>query len=252
MNCSVFSVIKYHYTTPHYSPDHCHPFYELNFYFSGNGYTEILEERFDFTKMGFAIIPPNAPHNEQFSSAGIVLCILFEADALPFEYAPAFTSVNESNPIFTYAQMLFKESTERDENHAYISNHLLKILLMEIKRILAHGEKTGRSLDAARKYIIENYYKKLNFNELANMSGYSYDYFRHTFKRQYGVSPQAYLINVRLETAYSILSSSPDRSITEVASDCGFSDCSQFSAMFTRRFGITPKQFAKSIKEKYK
>ena len=83
------------------------------------------------------------------------------------------------------------------------------------------------------------------------MSGYSYDYFRHYFKKQYGMSPQSYLINVRLENAYSMLSSTPDISITEVAISCGFSDSSQFSVMFSRHFGTSPKKFQKSIGEKY-
>lgn len=250
MNCSVFSVIKYNYVDTHYAHMHSHSLYEMNVYISGSGYTVIGNKRHDFAEGSFAVIPPNVAHDEKFLSTGNVVCILFEADQLPFSCPEALISTDPQSPIFTYALMMFREAAIGDEYHSYINNHLLRILLTEIQRLLAKKEANGgcKSLDAIKRHINENFYKKLSFTELAAMSGYSCDYFRHSFKKQYGMSPQSYLINVRLENAYSILSSTPNKSITDVAVSCGFSDSSQFSVMFTRRFGISPKKFQKSSK----
>ena len=146
---------------------------------------------------------------------------------------------------------MMKESGRLDEHHTAVNHHLLHVFLMEINRLLTSTPIDNCSLENIRSYINENFYKKLNFTELADMSGYSYDYFRHFFKMVYGVSPQTYLIHLRLETAYSILSSTPDTNITEVAANCGFSDCSQFSSMFTKHFGISPTKIRKRARDQY-
>ncbi|MGM9684348.1 MAG: AraC family transcriptional regulator [Eubacteriales bacterium] len=251
MNCSVFSIIKYDYVVTHYAKMHSHQFYEINCYLDGNGYTVIGDKRYDFSAFSLALIPPNTQHDEKFMSSGEVVCIVFEADELPFVcHEPLIVSNGEST-IFTYVRLMLKEVIEGKEGYNYINNRLIKILLTEIQRIVMTGsDHSCKSLDYIKKYINENFYKKLDFTELAAMSGYSYDYFRHYFKKQYGLSPQNYLINVRLENAYSMLSSTPDISVTDVAANCGFSDSSQFAVMFSRHFGISPKKFQKSEERK--
>lgn len=62
------------------------------------------------------------------------------------------------------------------------------------------------------------------------------------FKRAYGVSIHACVIEARLEEAARLLSSG-QMSVGEVAERAGYAKHSQFSEAFRRRFGVLPKDY---------
>lgn len=62
------------------------------------------------------------------------------------------------------------------------------------------------------------------------------------FKRAYGVSIHACVIEARLEEAARLLSSG-QMSVAEVAEQAGYAKHSQFSEAFRRRFGVLPKDY---------
>lgn len=64
-------------------------------------------------------------------------------------------------------------------------------------------------------------------------------YFAATFRRFYGCSVGEYLRRERLRRARRELAD-PDRSLAEVAADCGFADQSHFTRTFKRFTGLTP------------
>jgi AraC family L-rhamnose operon regulatory protein RhaS len=65
--------------------------------------------------------------------------------------------------------------------------------------------------------------------------------FRHTF----GVSPYAYLINLRLRKAKELLIGMPEATVKQIAERVGFRDASHFVATFRRKTGFPPEQFRK-------
>jgi AraC family L-rhamnose operon regulatory protein RhaS len=58
-------------------------------------------------------------------------------------------------------------------------------------------------------------------------------------------TPLQYLNESRLEAARRILVEQPDRSVTNVALDCGFSSSQYFATVFRQRFGIAPNEVRK-------
>ena len=64
------------------------------------------------------------------------------------------------------------------------------------------------------------------------------------FKRTTGLTPHAYLTQIRLSMACRHLRHS--RAIAEVATDVGFYDQSALTKHFKRCYGITPLQFARA------
>ena len=62
------------------------------------------------------------------------------------------------------------------------------------------------------------------------------------FKARYGVTMQDYLISVRLEAAAKLLSSG--YTVAESALLCGYRDPFNFSKMFHRQYGISPRDYA--------
>ncbi len=69
-------------------------------------------------------------------------------------------------------------------------------------------------------------------------------WFHHTF----GLSPYAYLVQLRLRKAKELLIRSADATVKQIAERVGFRDASHFVATFRRKTGIPPQQFRKLYK----
>ncbi|WP_080838171.1 helix-turn-helix domain-containing protein [Cohnella massiliensis] len=64
-------------------------------------------------------------------------------------------------------------------------------------------------------------------------------WFHHTF----GLSPYAYLVQLRLRKAKELLIGASDVTVKEIAERVGFRDASHFVATFRRKTGLPPRQF---------
>jgi AraC-like DNA-binding protein len=82
----------------------------------------------------------------------------------------------------------------------------------------------------------------LSLNDLASAAAMSRFHFVRCFKAQVGVTPYAYLLQVRLRTAALWLRSS-SRSVTEIALACGFPSSSRFSEAFARQYHCSPSVY---------
>ena len=74
--------------------------------------------------------------------------------------------------------------------------------------------------------------------------GEGYHSFRKRFTRAEGISPNAYRIRRRVERAMSLLAD-PDRTLSSIADELGFSDAFALSAQFKRVVGVAPSAFRK-------
>jgi AraC family transcriptional regulator len=95
-------------------------------------------------------------------------------------------------------------------------------------------------------YIYDNLALELTLIELAslvNMSSYS---FCRWFKRLMGISPHQYVIKCRIERAKFLLSYS-QFPIIEIALQVGCSSQSNFTTIFRKYVGITPKAYREMI-----
>lgn len=65
------------------------------------------------------------------------------------------------------------------------------------------------------------------------------------FKDTFGVSPYAYLLNLRLRKAKEMLIGRPDLTVKEITGLTGFRDASHFTATFRKSVGLPPDRFRK-------
>jgi AraC family transcriptional regulator len=80
----------------------------------------------------------------------------------------------------------------------------------------------------------------LSLDALAAVAGFSPFHFHRIFKAQAGETLHAFALRIRIGRAAALLRAAPDRSVTRVAFECGFSSSSDFSRAFRRQFGIAP------------
>ena len=228
-----------------YIASHSHSCWELVWYENGDGETVIGEKQYAFSKNTFALIPPNTLHDERHLQDANLSCIGFDTTL----------ELNDGCVFYEDEEPLIRQTVERLLQEARLhladSTEMISLLTDELVLLLRRREKQKRipqnELALAKRFLDENYHTDVSFPDLAKSCGYGYDYFRHRFKDAYGTSPQSYLISKRLEQAKLMLESS-SKNCTEIAYLCGFSDSAQFSTMFRRAYGISPKRVSMSAK----
>ena len=99
-------------------------------------------------------------------------------------------------------------------------------------------------LNRAAERMREEPEAALSLELLASEAGMSRFHFLRAFKKAFGVTPHAFLLERRLDRAAQLLRvRDGGRTITEIALDTGFGSSSQFSTHFKRRFGVSPSRF---------
>ncbi|WP_276088109.1 AraC family transcriptional regulator [Pedobacter sp. JY14-1] len=97
------------------------------------------------------------------------------------------------------------------------------------------------------KTLVEkNLLHPMTIEELAFLANRSLSSFKRDFQTEYGLSPQRYIREKRLEMACAELIGG--RSASELYLDYGFRHLPNFLAAFKRRYGLTPAEYLKHLK----
>ncbi len=100
----------------------------------------------------------------------------------------------------------------------------------------------------AIRYLQMHFRDKVRINELADKIGISRSYLVKLVKAKINMSPQEYLIKIRMEHAVHYLNHTND-TIREVAASCGYDDSLAFSRAFHQYYGMSPSDFRAKIEE---
>lgn len=103
------------------------------------------------------------------------------------------------------------------------------------------SEKPGVA-ELTMRYIQEYYTDRISIKDICDSVGYSKSTVLTQFKKEFHTTVNNYLNSIRLEHSKKMLENS-DRTVSEIALDCGFSDQSYFSKMFSAKFGKTPTDY---------
>jgi AraC-like DNA-binding protein len=88
-------------------------------------------------------------------------------------------------------------------------------------------------------YLVENIRNPVNVEQLAEELGVGYSWFRHRFRQYTGLSPTQYFIQLRLNRARELLSTT-SYSIQQISEATGFQSQYYFSRLFKEKTGMTP------------
>ena len=94
------------------------------------------------------------------------------------------------------------------------------------------------------RYINTNFLGKITLEEVAAYLGMNRTYFCMFFKKHYGKGFADYLNDLRVDKAAALLLQG-DRTIAEIARECGFKTIPYFNRAFKRSKGITPGEYRK-------
>src|SRR5688500_147909 len=100
--------------------------------------------------------------------------------------------------------------------------------------------KEPSGMARAMQFIYERYAKSITLDQIAVASGLSTFYFLRSFRRATGLTPCAFVINLRIEKAKELLRTNRCK-IADVAATTGFYDQSHFANYFKSIVGVTPR-----------
>lgn len=154
--------------------------------------------------------------------------------------------------INSIAGALMREVMSGDAGSRLYAESLANLLAVHLLRNytehpeLVAAEKVSvapRSVILAMEYIHENYPGDVSLADIAAAAHLSPYHLTRVFKKATGVSPHQYLVQVRVNSARSLLAAGAgNRSLAEIANAVGFADQSHLTRHFKRQLGVTPKQ----------
>ncbi len=110
---------------------------------------------------------------------------------------------------------------------------------------LADASVSERRLRLARDYLEAHFRENVSVDDLARLCAVSRFHFMRQFRLRYGITPHAYLVQLRVNHAKRLLTIG--RMATDVAYESGFCDQSSLTSHFKRAFGVPPGTYAQFV-----
>ncbi len=108
------------------------------------------------------------------------------------------------------------------------------------------GGLGDRALLKVTDYINDRLTQSIKIKDLAEFLGISQFHFSRLFKQSTGISPHQYVMQQRIDLAKQLLQKA-DRSIADIALDCGFNSQSHLGKYFRQITGMTPREYRKNL-----
>lgn len=111
--------------------------------------------------------------------------------------------------------------------------------------------QTSRVLDLAAQqrlldYLRDGLDQDIDLRTLAGIAGMPVAGFRRAFARTFNTTPYQYVLDLRIEKAKTMLSTTT-LTITEIGAAAGFSSPSHFATTFKQRVGVTPTAYRNEL-----
>lgn len=106
-------------------------------------------------------------------------------------------------------------------------------------------ESQSRIILRAERYLAEHHTEALDMQEVARKLGVSYSSFRRSFRKQTGLSPWQYVLQMRLQRARRLLAAGNEK-LEEIASRIGFSSAFHLSSAFKKAYNQSPSNWRRN------
>ncbi len=219
-----------------------------------------------------SVLSPDDPVDMRWRAGNPQLIVYFERLALehrleallgrpltePLRFALGMQLATPANRSWLGLVGLLREELERDGallRHPVAASQLVELLATGFLLAhpsnywgLLHAEQppvAPRALRRVLDYIDAHLHERLTLAELARVAGVGARSLQHAFRRQLGVTPTAYIRDLRLRRAHAdLLSADPTAgdSVTEIALRWGFTHPGRFASLYRAAFGVTPSQ----------
>ena len=127
---------------------------------------------------------------------------------------------------------------------------MFKLVMLKVAETAEENALPARMVEALDTYIRDNVGDEISNTEIGAIFGYHPFYVSKVLKEKKGLTLRQYIINYRLKASKRLLELT-DKSIADIASECGFTDASYFAKTFKSYFGETPKDYRNKFKDEF-
>ena len=164
-----------------------------------------------------------------------------EKNHVMFEEFSSYIVVNDARKMDESVMKIINLFFYQDGYFREKSSGILKTVLVDLIS-KTNNENISELAKEIIKYLREHCGENVTGIMLSDIFKYHPYHISREIKKATGMSLKAYLIDLKIKTAASMLSST-DKSVTQIASECGFSDAAYFTKIFKRDKGVTPKEY---------
>tara|TARA_R110002126_G_scaffold96008_3_gene225009 strand:- start:267 stop:1109 length:843 start_codon:yes stop_codon:yes gene_type:complete len=106
-----------------------------------------------------------------------------------------------------------------------------------------YTDDEGKRMNDVFEYAMEKFYEPITLEEIADKAHMNKNSFCRYFKKRTNKTFFQFLIEIRIENACKLITSSPDLSIAMISEQCGFGTIANFNRKFKEIKGLTPTDY---------
>lgn len=236
---------------------HSHVSTEIIIPLNDNGSLLCNNESINMRKSHVYIIPPNITHTEQnFNSNkhfNYFVVTINNYSITQSDSDKCYIELDMSkiyDEACHYLQNAYNHLTTNKKQNETIALlnlscfHQLLISFFEHAKLNICAKKAKQKtmlVQEVEHYFSNNFNQDIKISEVATHYGISERLLNMKFKKDLGMSPKQYLMNMRINIAKEQLLNT-DQTISQISNSCGFSSPAYFTAQLKKTTGKTPKQ----------
>ena len=193
-------------------------------------YECIGDEDWDFLWLHFNG-PSALGYYEEFTSSAFRLIHISSSDGFEDKLREILRSCQEKGPHY-------------EPKISLLITELLTLLIIKNAEENRSGQNLPGYLGDSINYMEKHFAESLSLDALSDTCHINKFHFAKQFTRYMQISPNEYLIMIRLNHAKELLKYST-HTVEEISELCGFNQCSHFIRTFKTRIGMTPLKYRK-------
>ena len=229
-----------------------HPVYLLHIVTGGHGTMKLIDKQYDLGVGSLYFAFPGCPFEIEATDD-------FEYMYVSFMGTGAAVLMNNlgislESPVYHgYVELIsfWKDSIRRINQ---LNSNILSesVLLYTLSFINGESPETAlkanseNTLSTIVDYVNNHYCDgDISLKKIAYVFSYTEKYLSSLFKKQMNVGFNTYLNDLRIQYAQELIDKG-EKSVSMIATKCGYSDAMYFSKVFKKRTGKTPSEYIKS------
>ncbi len=268
--------IEHRYTASNYKlPHHYENTYQIVFLLAGKILYQVGEKEYQVSKGGMIVLNTLEEHTLkvlEYPYERYVIQIrpdFFQHEVKYPEVIAVFIKrpadfshlLTVTEPVWNYLHDVIREMEKEYLNRKkywemYVGADLRRMFITIFRECadVLSMMKIGNGVTVAynvMNYLNHHFAEEISVNSIAAALFLNRDYISHVFKDETGYSVMAYVISLRINRAKLLLAET-DRSITDIAMECGYTDFTYFSKQFKKHTNMSPSKFRKDASQKKK
>ena len=189
------------------------------------------------------ILPKGCSYEWECTQAGHYAILEFESDMTHPEPL-GFVIKNTEKIQKIFRELEYKRNLKQPmaELESIRDAYTVILMLQKAQRKAYYPSEKLQKIEPAMAYISQNYNKEITNDALAALTGLSTVYFRKLFTQIMGVSPIAYVHQLRIWKAKEMLKSDYG-TLSDIAQSLGYPNLYDFSRTFKKHTGIAPSKY---------